>query len=383
MALPPWLGSALRMMIFVAGGLFLGWLTGRGASLINLDFDLNLRSLNFLEIVIVPILLLIFALAAHELGHLIGGWLVGFRFMLFIVGPLKIAREGEAVRVRLNKDIFLYGGLASAMPTDDRDLPRRLAVIIAGGPLTSLLLGLISLGLFIWLNTTIPAESLWSSFTFYALVFGFGNLALFVATSLPGKTSGFDTDGAQLLDALRGGHRAERKWLMAAIVAASTDGVRPRYWKAEYLERLLALREGGPDDVMLNYLGYYHFLDVGQIRRAGGLLDLCLEQAASFPPAVRPMLFAEAAYFHAFHQHNASAARQFLPSATGGMLEAHTRLRAEAAVLLAEGRFVESVEKARAGLAGVEKSWDKGGALAEQEWLAEIVHRAEAQAAEI
>lgn len=86
---------------------------------------------------------------------------------------------------------------------------------------------------------------------------------------------------------------------------------------------------------------------------------------------MRPPIFAEAAYFTARHRQDAKAARLSLKQAQGGLTEKHTRLRAEAAVLLAEGKFVESAEKARAGQAQAGKSWDKGGAAAEKDWLRE------------
>lgn len=379
-AFPKWLSTLLMFLAFISAGTAGGWLIGRAASGVDLGLNLSSQAISLPTLLGGGLIFLGVTLAAHEFGHLLGGWLMGFRFMLFVVGPLKIVRESEHIRLRLNKDLSLYGGVASAMPTDDRDLPRRMAVMIAGGPLTSLLLSLLSLGLAVWFNNAIPAASPWSTLTAFAFIFSLLNFAIFIATIIPGKTSGFDTDGAQLLDVLRGGHRAERRWLIVALSAASTDGVRPRAWSTSQIEGLLALRAGQQEDVLANYFGYYHCLDAGQIRRAGELLDLCVEQAGGSPETVRPMIFAEAAYFTARHRQNASTARQLLPSASGGMLEAQTRLRAEAAVLLAEGRFVESAEKARAGLAHVHKSWDKGGALAEQDWLAEILHRAEAQA---
>lgn len=373
--LPKWLTALLTLSAFIAVGLAFGWLAGNG--LRALDLQLNVREIEPLSLIGGSLVLLVLTLVAHELGHLLGGWLVGFRFMLFIVGPLKVVREGTAIRVRLNKDLSLYGGVASAMPTDDRDLARRTAIVILGGPLTSLALGVLSLALAAWAYGALAVESSLSQLTFFAFLFGITNLAIFVTTMIPGKTSGFDTDGAQLLDLWRGGHRAERRWLIVALSAVSIDGVRPRNWNPTQIERLLELREGQVEDVMTNLFGFYYALDRGEVARAGEHIDLCLQQADGFPEAVRPMLYAEAAYFTAHHRQDAVAARHLLQSASGGMTEAHTRLRAEAAVLLAEGRFVESAEKARAGLAQAEKSWDKGGAAAEKEWLAELLQGAQ------
>ncbi|MGK7312515.1 MAG: hypothetical protein ACN0LA_09770 [Candidatus Longimicrobiales bacterium M2_2A_002] len=82
-------------------------------------------------------------LAVHEAGHLLAGRLVGFRFLLFIVGPLRVAREGDRVQVGWNRSLSLAGWLAATGPTPDRleRLRRRTAIMVAGGPLTSLAAG--------------------------------------------------------------------------------------------------------------------------------------------------------------------------------------------------------------------------------------------------
>jgi Zn-dependent protease len=359
---------------FAVVGLGVGWLFGRLLRVAEGQFNITVPDWPLL--ITGSLIAFIATLCLHELGHLVGGWLVGFRFMLFIVGPLKIVREGEVIRARLNRDISLAGGLASAMPSDDYDLGRRMAVLIAGGPLTSLLLAVLSLGLAVWLNDPAPSGSAWSVGAFFAVVLGMTNLAIGVVTLIPGKTSGFDTDGAQLLDYLRGGQRGERRLLIAALAAASTRGTRPRALNAAQVERLLALRTNSKDEVMANYLGYYHRLDRGEVKPASELLDLALEHITGLPEAARPALLTEAAYFTAAHRRDAGAARKWLAQAQGGMVETHTRLRAEAAVLLAEGKSVEAAETARAGLETVSRSVDQGGAIAERDWLEALLNEA-------
>lgn len=366
----PWLISLALLAGFVAIGLG-GWLAGR--VLRNADWSVKVTQPDWPWLIAVGLVAIVATLCLHELGHLIGGWLVGFRFTLFIAGPLKIVREGEAIRVHLNKDLSLYGGLAGAMPRDDRDLRRRMAVMVAAGPLTSLLLGIVSLGVAAWAGVS----EAWGVFAFFWGVFGLLNLALCVVTLIPGKTSGFDTDGAQLLDALRGGHGAERRWLTVALTADSMDGRRPRDWNAAHVKRLLALRENTEADVLANLLGYYHWLDHGDVQRAGELMAQSVAQHAGLPQAARPALFAEAAYYAARHRADAVEARASLEKARGGMLDTHTRQRAEAAVLLVEGKTVEAAEKARAALAELSRSADKGGAVAEREWLQAIVQAAQ------
>jgi hypothetical protein len=61
----------------------------------------------------------------------------------------------------------------------------------------------------------------------------------------------------------------------------------------------------------------------------------------------------------------------------GDQVESQVRLRAEAAVLWAEKRFAEAAPKALEGLAVLSQSADPGGALAEGDWLRDILDQCE------
>ena len=87
----------------------------------------------------------IVVLLAHECGHLLAGRLVGFRFQFLALGPLLVSRsEAGRVRVGLNREPALFGGAALALPTDDRDLVRRYTWFVAGGPILSVILAVVS-----------------------------------------------------------------------------------------------------------------------------------------------------------------------------------------------------------------------------------------------
>src|SRR5207253_10541989 len=78
-----------------------------------------------------------------------------------------------------------------------------------------------------------------------------------------------------------------------------------------------------------------------------------------------------------------SQARAWLIKSAGGQVEKQTRLRAEAAVLLAEGRCEEAAAVALQGLAAAPESADPGGAIAEAEWLENILTRSEEHTSEL
>lgn len=320
----------------------------------------------------VPLPLLLLALPVvvfgvlfiHECGHLLGGRVAGFRFVLLVVGPLELTRAGGGVRLALNKNPALYGGIAGSVPPGGRDLRRKMAVYVAGGPLASLALGITAL---------LAASGLPGDGAFPLGITGLVSLVIAVVTLLPTRLGGFVSDGARLLMLLRGGPEAERWCGLAAIYGASMGGTRPRDWPASWVARATALPDDTLDGTGGRLLAYARALDTGDAAGAGRLLDHSLGHLEGLPAAFRPSVMLEAAYYTARHRNDPATARAWLDRAKGGMMvERHTRLRVEAAVLLAEGRSGEAAERAGEGLRLASRSWDPGGARAEEDWLREI-----------
>jgi hypothetical protein len=181
--------------------------------------------------------------------------------------------------------------------------------------------------------------------------------------------SAFPVGLNSLWELLRGGPPAEIKWLSRILSAALWDGIRPREWDAALVERILAARNGSPSDVIANLYGYYHALDTCRIECAGKLIDLAAAQCGKSPVNFHQAVSVEAAFFEGRYRSSATRARQWLEQVKHGQVEEQTRLRGEAAVLLAEGRRVEASEKVQAALAALPQSADPGGALAETDWL--------------
>src|SRR5262249_55294630 len=102
-------------------------------------------------------------------------------------------------------------------------------------------------------------------------------------------------------------------------------------------------------------------------------LDLAVSQRQGCPAEFRPALLLEAAFFDARYRHDVPAARAWLEQAQGGHAERPTRLRAEAAILWAEGRYAEAAVLAEAGLAAIPRSAPHGSAITESEWLNAIL----------
>jgi hypothetical protein len=347
-----------------------------------------------LHISLVGALSLVAVVTVHECGHVVTALVMGFRLSQITIGPCQLIRENRRLRPRLNRSFGRPLGFVQAAPTDDRNLRRRFALYISGGILANAVTGALCLLLAEWVNRVTPPPAIprqpagWrtvallmprslgvASLNVAAIL----SLAVALENLVPVQRRGHASDGTKLLDLLSAGPRAERRLLPLTLTAALLRGERPRARKPDEVERLLALRDGSAYDVSANLFAYYYFLDSGQIERAGQFVDLFVAQLADCPAGHESSLFLEAAYFVGFNRRDPVQARAWLIKSAGGQVEKQTRLRAEAAVLLAEGRYEEAVVAASLGLAVAPESADPGGALAEAEWLQSILTAAKQQ----
>jgi hypothetical protein len=347
---------AFTIGLFAVGFLSGGWI----ARLIPNDADVQIS---------LPLLLLIAigglfsVIVVHELGHVLGGRLVGFRFRLLIVGPFKIDRIDTRLRLGWNRSVALAGGIAAASPTDDRDLIRRMLVYVAGGPAMSLIFGATALLLQPFTDGTLA---------FVLSMVGLASLAIALVTLIPMRSDGFSSDGARIRMLLRGGPEAER-WCAVALLANDLFVRRPRDLPPALIERALSLPDNSPDHLSSVFVAFSWALDSGNTAQAERYLEDMLANLATFNSALRPSVLIEAAYFTAQHRNDAVGARDFLTQARGGLVEAHTRARAEAAVLLAEGRRSEARSIAADGLARLRRAAAGPASLAEADILEAIL----------
>jgi hypothetical protein len=155
---------------------------------------------------------ILLALAWHELGHLLAGLAQGFRFMLFVVGPLgmRAGRTGK-VEVYFNTDGALAGGVAATLPrTGTPEVLRKFARVVAAGPLASLLGALLFLPLGYWgLERYTPEAAPYLRWlSWLAMATGGFSVGFFLATVLPGRTGPFFTDRARYFRLIGGGEAA-------------------------------------------------------------------------------------------------------------------------------------------------------------------------------
>ena len=90
------------------------------------------------------------AISVHEVGHALGGRLHGMRLSMLIVGPVHIQREADGrLGWRLNRRLSLAGGVVSSVPTRTEGLRRAMLSFAAGGPVTSIVVGLLVFAVYV------------------------------------------------------------------------------------------------------------------------------------------------------------------------------------------------------------------------------------------
>ncbi len=339
-----------------------------GTMLANSNFELKAPGdLGLVSAILTALAAVYLVLLTHELGHLTAGKLAGMRPILLITGPLKLTASNNGWQVGLNTNLGLAGGLASCMPVKTENMKNSFLAMIAGGPFTSLLGSL--LGFLIY--KLLPDSSYWSFFT---LLFSVTAAGIFVVTMIPAKTSGFMTDGAQILSLLRSGLDVEQRTLLVVLQAESMKGVRPRDYSAEIIQRLLSIKSNPMMDASVHLIAYYYHLDRGDIEQAWQSLQNTLVAEKQIPEGLKQALYLEYAFFLAALRADAQSARQYLQKSAGALVEKQSILRAEAAVLFAEGNVSEAREKALQALKHSKHTFDIGGAIAEREWLNKYIN---------
>jgi len=298
----------------------------------------------------------------HELGHAVAARLVGFRVLLLAVGPLRLRATQTGARLERSHTSRYFGGLVSAVPNTSDNLRRRRFVVVAGGPAASILVLLLAAAGYRTALLHSPVLAAWL-YLFAVLVF-----ATLILTLIPYQRHGIWNDGGQMLQLARGGPIVEQQLALTLLNSALVGGVRPRDLDPALLARALA---AGQPNVVLggHWLAYWRELDGGDVAAAAAHLDEVLANRRLVLPPARAAFATEAAWLWARHGNDPATARAWLELVRPAGLDESTVRRAEAAVLLAEGRKGEARQAAEEGLRLLGRSADAGGALAERDLL--------------
>ncbi len=233
----------LVLFLSVSGGYLLGlWLGSMevGAGIM----DIEKEQLSY----VLPlfILVMIFILMIHELGHLLTGLMQGFRFEMFVTGFLGVKRDEEGrIRLFFNTDPNLFGGAAATSPTTlSDDNHRKFALTVIAGPLTSLVLAIILIPLSLILDQ--PAKLL----VFTGGAFSF---LIFLATTLPSRTGIFYTDRKRFQRLISKGKDRKTEMALMKAMSLQSTGSSLLEMTPEELQHITS-----DDALPVQFIGYYY-----------------------------------------------------------------------------------------------------------------------------
>lgn len=345
-----WVGSVLGGVVgALIGALIVPWFMGRPTggpgSSVNIGLPLILLAS-------LPLAWLV-AVGIHELGHLIGGWLIGGRFLLWVVGPIKVLRTPKGIQWGWNRSVNVAGGMGACLPHDcSRLTARQLIVMVLGGPIASLVLWGLLQGL-LFVVEPVPGR-IATAVAGVLTVTAYLALLLSILTLAPFTAGGFKSDGRRAWDLSRSGPKTDQELAMMVLTMQMLSGTRPRDLDPALLDRSLKLNDGSLYDLYARLNAYHHAADRQDWEIARGHLETMAAAEDKLVPLLGSTVRCEYAWLVAILGSDPRLARTWLDSAGPMDFDPATRLRAESAVLLAEGSREAAHAKALEGLRALE-----------------------------
>jgi hypothetical protein len=149
--------------------------------------------LKILPVILLSIPSYFIVVTIHELGHILTGLFYGFKFYLFVIGPIGLKRnEQDKVIFYLEKNPALWGGVGGVLPrTENPSNLKVFARVLIAGPLLTLVFGVLVLTLYL-LNDSL-----------FLLLVGAMSVAISIATLIPSRSGAFYSDGGRWLRIVR------------------------------------------------------------------------------------------------------------------------------------------------------------------------------------
>ena len=282
----------------------------------------------------------------HELGHAAAGWAVHMQLASFKVGPFK----AQKLRGKWKFDFKLsslpagIGGAVGTKPLHLNDLPKRMAFVAAGGPAASLVTALAAFVVLLYAPGS-PWEAWWQVPALIAA----DAAAAAVLNLIPLGLGEMYSDGAHVVQMLRGGPEADRRVALMMMLSTTITPTRPRDLDPIALERGTRAVTGDKLEGILHLLQVICAADRGDMTAARDHLEHFLQRMPTPQSAGRAASAAEMAFYIAYVDGNASRASQWLCGAEQLAMQQKTPLTdvidywmAVTAVREAEGQRAEA-----------------------------------------
>jgi|GEM_PF-5064161 len=342
--------------LLVILGVLVAVLTSIFCAATGVEKGLGIMVLVLAGLVVFICLLLVVQLvivAIHELGHLVAGWLVGFKFRAAKIGPFYWWLRNEKVVFEWDRKRFAASGFAYMGWKDERAIRPRFLVYTAGGPVASIatLVGLVLLYRWQLPGGDAQAKDLAHDLWGLLLAAAVAMAALFLLYSaVPMHIRGIANDAMRIWNLLFRNDQEDQA-LTLKFAAQTENGVRCRDWNIPDLERMVE-KSKSPFQRSLCQM-YLGEAMIYQDRREEGLAFLEKAYAATEKPSgiydyFEKVIALDVCFARAYFQGDLGGAEQALARAERiGVKTPYAQKRAEAAVALAKGDGAEAIRLAK------------------------------------
>ena len=295
-------------------------------------------------------LAVLFTTLFHELGHLAAGWAAGKVMRVFQVGPFRWAVRSGKWRFEFQLRKFYGGGVAMVAP-DLRNMRRRQALLLMGGPAASLVVGL-----FFTVVTLAAPGHFWERYWSVLSILATLSIAGFVVNMIPLRPDSQYSDGAQIYQILSNGPWARVHLAFAMVTTSAVAPIRPRDFDMNVINQAVDFVRRGERGLLLRMVACKHYIDknripeaLAHIAEAEGLYEECRFE--------RPQdILAEFVFVSAFYKRDLAASEGWWQ-----VIEALSKIepnadywRARTALLWLKGERE-----------GATDAWERGNALAQ------------------
>jgi len=230
------------------------------------------------------------------------------------------------------------GGFVLAIPQPGQGWRDGALELYSGGIVACLVLAAVACGVYL-ASEAAGWSGVLSKWSLMLAVFSF----LFGAAvnAIPFRTeAGSETDGASILQHLRGQDMPGPMQAVMMLIGQAMAGIRPRDWDPRLVAELRGMEVTGQHGGMVMGTLYAWYLDVRDFPAAEAALARSVELLGRMPS-----LLIEEAFLAAYVHGDGARARRVLDEVPKkGMFEQHARWRAEAATRLASGDAAGTAE---------------------------------------
>lgn len=334
------------------GGVLLGFFVGICCAAVMINASNQARAVrNPAEgsILLLFFLTLTLTIVVHESGHLLAGWMVGFRFNSIAIGPFSVQMQYGRLKIQVRRALPA-GGYAGMGVDQVRRLRRRLLVFVAGGPMANLL----SAALIALLLAYDPLPTSWLSVA--GDIFWKISAMIGVANFFPFRLGTLYPDGARIAMLFTSRARSHRWMSLLALGSQSHAGVRPKNWRRTWLDAAGRMKDGSVDDFAGNWVAYVAANDRKDAPVAALHLEGCLGLVNQLGPSLQDLVTLEAAVFTAWFRENAGIAEKWLAQVKRiKTLPQLMQIRADIALHCARKEFAPALSQWQRGFAFIEK----------------------------